>query len=221
MALGPTELGQLYEVKIQSPLALVGAFLYLVRNRFKDDPSNTLNWKWRDDPGATDITIEAQYNQNTEARDVRPGIYIDRDQTTYGKVSIGNFDQNQHKLLQTEHTHHFSLGQTDIIMECISPVRGESMQLADITQTYLESSKYIIQAVFGFRDISPIVMSRTSPMVKQTDLHVTTLNFRVDYETRWATTPATAALMSLGVSLKETRQGVDSFLSNIYIKSTN
>jgi hypothetical protein len=221
MATGPAELGQLFEIKVQSPLAIVGAFLYLVRNRFKDDPANQLNWKWRDDPGTTEVTIEAQFNQNTESRDVRPGIYIDRDQTTYGKVSIGNHDQNQHRLLQTDHTHHYSVGQTDIIMECVSPARGESMQLADIVHTYLESSKYIIQAVFGFRDISPIIMGRTVPMEKQTDLHVTQLNFRIDYETRWATTPAAPVLKGLGAHLKETRQGVDSFLTDIYVKSTN
>lgn len=215
---GPTELDQLPSVKLQSPLAVIGAFIYLVRERF--NPKWGLQWQWLESMADTDIVIEAQFNENTETRDSRPGVYIDKDQTTYGKVSTGNLDMNQPNILERQLTHYLSFGQTDVIIDCVSPSRGESMQLADTIQAYLESSKYIIMGVFGFRDISPIVASRTQAFAKQVDLHQTTISFRVEYETRWKTAPAVPILQGLQLQMDASpSSGPNTLLANLYLKS--
>lgn len=216
--LGPTDLSQLPSVKLQSPLAVIGAFIYLVRERF--NPRYGLQWQWQSDVTTTDIVIEAQYNQNTEERDARPGIYIDKDQTSYGKVSTGHLDHDQPRILERDLEHRISFGQTDIVIDCISPSRGESMYLADVVQSYLEASKYVIMAVFGFRDISPIVCGRTQAFSKQTDLHQTTLTFRVEYETRWKTAPAANVMAGLQLHLSQRAdEGPNKVLADIYLNS--
>lgn len=215
----PTDLKQLPSIKLQSPLAIIGAFLYLIRNRFA--AGARMPWEWHADYTTTGILVEAQYNETTEVRDNRPGVFVDRDQTSYGKVSLGNLDQAQPLILQRQLTHFMSVGQTDLLIDCVSTSRGESMQIADAVQGYIEASRYIIMGVFGFRDISPIVMGRTATFAKQTDLHQTTLNFRVEYETHWATAPAYPVLRGLGIHLKESDgQGVNTYLANIYLDST-
>jgi hypothetical protein len=212
-------LEQLPSIQVKSPLAIVGAFLYLIRDRFA--PDNNLPWRWLSDSSVSDVVIEAQYNRNTEASDPRPGIFVDKEQTSYGKVTVGNQDQNQPKIIQGQLVHYISFAQTDLTIDCVSTSRGESMQLADIVQAYLESSKYIIMQVFGFRDISPIVVNRTQPFQKQTDLHQTSLNFRVEYEVRWATMPAAPALRRIGAHLTENKAsgGVNTLLADVYLKS--
>ena len=216
--LTPSDLNQLPSITLQSPLAIMGAFIYLVRDRFA--PKWNLNWQWTDDAATTGLWVEAQYNEHTEVRDGRPGVFIDREQTTYGKVSTGHLDQTQPRILQTDLTHYISFGQTDISIDCLSTQRGESMMLGDTVQSYIESSKYVIMKVFGFRDISPLMMGKTQAFAKQVDLHQTSISFRVEYETRWATTPVAPILRGLQTSLQETKQGVNSALAEIYLKST-
>lgn len=217
--LTPTDLQQLPSIQIQSPLAIMGAFIYLVRHRFS--PTWELPWQWTDDPATTGIWVEAQFNEFTEIRDGRPGVFVDRDQTTYGKVSTGHQASEQPRILQHDLTHHISFGQTDMSIDCISTSRGESIQLADMVQSYIEASRYIIMKVFGFRDMSPLVMGKAAPMAKQQDLHQTSIQFRVEYETRWATFPAAPALSGLGLHIKESTQPVNNVLANIYLNSSS
>lgn len=178
-------------------------------------------WVWRDNPADTEIHIEVQYEPNTETADKRPGVYIDKDQTSYGQVVLGNRDQNQPAIITRRQEQFISFAQTDILIDCISPVRGESAQIADALQQYLHMSSRIIMQVFSFRSISPIVLGRTMPFQRQTDLFNTQLTFRIEYEVRWATIPAAPVLRALGVQLSESSDGVNTQLSNFYLKSLN
>lgn len=205
-------------VPLQSPLAIVGAFIFLVRERFK--PDFGLPWKWLDSKTDTDILIEAQYEENIEASDMRPGIYIDKDQTSYGKVTIGYRDQNQPGILPYRQEQFYSIAQTDIVMDCVSPKKGESAQIASIVQQFLHMSSRVFMSVFTFRDITPIVMNRTSVYDRQGPAFNTSLNFRIEYEVRWATIPIAPILRSLGTHLStDTQAGPDTLLSNVYTKS--
>ncbi len=220
MAWTPEELNQLPSIRLQSPLAILGALLYLVRHRF--DPEFKLPWEWSGNATETGILVETQFNEGTEVRDNRPGIFIDRSQTTYGKVSLRNLDQDQGQLLPKETVNYISIGQTDVTIDCISTSRGESAQLADEVQSYLESSKYIIMGVFKFRDISPIVMGPTQAFEKQTELHQTNLTFRVEYETKWRTSHAFPILRGLGLRIadQDPKTGVNTIMTDIYLNSS-
>lgn len=186
---------------LSSPLAILGAFLYIIRNRFTQD--NNLPWVWSPDNTITGIVIEAQYNPSAETEDARPGIYVDRDNTIYNKVSTGNLDQSQPRYLARGLEHYISVANSDIVIDCVSPSRGESLQIADLVQTYLESSKQIIMRTFGFRDFSSIIRGRPDIFDKQTYLHQTTVNFKIEYERRWAALPITPLLNGLRITPDE------------------
>lgn len=211
------DLEQLPSIQLHSPLAIVGAFLYIVRQRFAE--GSGMPWVWRDNKADTDIHVEIQYEPNTEAADLRPGVYIDKDQTSYGQVTLGNRDQNQPSILTRRQEQFISFAQSDLIIDCVSPARGESAQIADAIQQYLHMSARIIGAVFSFRSLSPIVLGRTTPFQRQTDLFNTQLTFRVEYEVRWTTVPAAPVLRALGSHLAANTGGVNQQLTDFYLKS--
>src|SRR5271166_2611618 len=80
-----TLLNQQASVGLHSPLAIIGSFIYVIRGIFSSD--NKLAWRWVDNKTESTILVESQYQEGVEAKDVRPGVYIDVDQISFGQVS--------------------------------------------------------------------------------------------------------------------------------------
>jgi hypothetical protein len=194
------------KVKISTPLATIGVFVAILRERFKtgehrlSDPE--LSWEWLPDIKTTEIFVESGWNENLEGRSVRPGVWVDRGQNVYGKVSIG--EQDQMPVYQNVRLEQFyCMGELDIMVDCTAPKRGESMILGSVVQTFLHMSSKIIAGYFGFREISPLIMGQTVPFEKDDTLWNSPVNFRVYYENRWATLPIAVTLNSLNLKIAD------------------
>lgn len=196
--------------RLSTPLATIGVYVALLRERFKEgvtsDPA--LPYVWRSlasgdtDLKNTDIFIENGWNENIEARNVRPGIWIDREQTIYGRLSIG--DQDQIPVIQNVRLESFYCpAEIDITVDCTALKRGESMMIGSIVQDFLHMSSRIIMLYFNFRDISPTLLGKTTPFEKDTRLWTTAVTFRASYENRWATMPAATAIHEITLRLAD------------------
>jgi len=175
---------------LSTPLTVLGMFIEVVRARFSTDTFSDpeVPWTWDDDIGTTDIFIESGFNTNIEARTVRPGIWIDRDQNIYVKSNMGRQDQMPVHTRKSVYLYH-GFGEVDIILDCTSPNRGESMVIGSVVQDFLQMSASIIKGDFGLRDMTDVIMNRTSPFDKDDKLWNTQIQVRAQYEIRWVTAP--------------------------------
>lgn len=185
-------------VHFSTSLVIIGVFVAILRERFSPaTPSDPpLKWHWVPSLKDTGLFIESGWNENLESRNVRPGIWVDRDQNIYQQVSIGDRDQMpvyQNVRLQL----YYGIGETDMMLECTSTTRGESMILGSLVQDFLQMSSDEIQAVFSFRSMTPIVLNRTTPFDKDTKLWTSPVMFRVQYENRWVTRPIATMLRDI------------------------
>lgn len=185
-------------------LTIIGVFVAILRERFTEgnfsDPP--LQWHWKPDLKETGLFIESGWNKNLEGRNVRPGLWVDRDQNIYQQVSIGDRDQMpvyQNVRLQL----YYGIGETDITVECTSPDRGESMILGSIVQDFLHMTSDEIQAVFGFRSMTPVLLNKTVPFEKDVSLMTSPVIFRVQYENRWASRPIATLLREMVMRLAD------------------
>lgn len=185
---------------LSTPLSIVGMIIEVIRLRFDKniDSNPVLEWQWEEfeNEDLTDpdlIIIESGFNTNIEARTTRPGIWIDRGQNIYQKKSIGHQDQMPVNI-RTRLEQFYAGGECDILVDCTSPNRGESMIIGSIVQDHLQMSSNLIQGSFGLRDMSDVVLNRTVPFEKDDTLWNSPIQFRVYYEIRWATFPAASLL---------------------------
>jgi len=194
--------GQHTYINISTPMTLIGIFVAILRERFlagtPSDPE--LKWHWGDDPKAAEVFIESGFNEHMEARGTRPGIWVDRDQTSYGQVVIGDQDRIP-QLMRTSHKYYYASAETDMIIDCTDKARGTSMMVGSVVQDFLQMSARIIQAYFGLRDMSPIALNRTVPYEKDRELMVSQVQFRVSYEARWDTLPINPVLRGIDMRL--------------------
>lgn len=205
--------------RVSTPMAALGVFVQILRERFSGGSSidPVLPWNWYDDPNTTKIFIEAGWNDNLEARNVRPGIWVSRDQNVYGKVSLG--DQDQMPVYQGVRLEQFYCkGDIDISVDCTSSVEGESAILGSVVQDFLHMSSNYIQALFGFHDMSAVVMNRTTKFEKDDTLWTTLVQFRATYEARWATLPVANALNEIAIRVKDLENPEEFFLDIVLRK---
>lgn len=194
--------GSLETLYLSTSLVIIGVFVSVLRERFKESTpmEPQLNWVWRPITDQTDIFIESGYNTELEARLTRPGIWIDREQNVYTKSGIGSQDQISAYIPQGLEKYH-AFGETDVTIHCTSPNRGESMMLGSVVQDFVQMSSFIIERFFGFRRISDVVLNRTGPHEEDDQLFTSPVQFRVFYETRWATRPIAALLQQMSLVL--------------------
>lgn len=205
--------------RVSTPMATLGVFVQILRERFSLGSSidPLLPWSWNDDPNATSIFIEAGWDDNLEGRNVRPGIWVDREQNVYGKVSIG--DQDQMPVYQGVRLEQFYCkGDMDIIIDCTSTKPAESAIVGSVVQDFLHMSSNYIQALFGLHDMSPVVMNRTSPFEKDDKLWSTVVQFRATYEARWATLPVANTLNEIAVKIRDMEDPEAHFLDIVLRK---
>lgn len=193
------------QTQLSTPLIFVDLFVEVLRERFQSgelsDPSVEF-WRWSSDDKSTKLFIESGFNENAEVRGKRPGLWVDRLQNIYGKVSVGAYDQRSVDMnIQREHK--YMMGELDMIIDCTSPNRGESMVLGSIVQDFIQMTAVPIMEVFAIRDISPVVLSRTEPFDRERTLWTSPVSFRVNYEARWVIKPYYPLLNSVALRLQD------------------
>lgn len=196
--------GSLQNIQLSTSLVVIGVFVSVIRERFKATTpmEPVLNWVWKPVTDQTEIFIESGYNTELEARLTRPGIWVDRSQNIYLKSGIGSQDQISVCIPKTLEMYH-AYGETDIVIDCTSPNRGESMMIGSIVQDFLQMSSFLIERFFGFRRLSDVILNRTGPHEEDDQLFTSQVQLRVHYETRWATQPVAALLHQVGLSLAD------------------
>jgi hypothetical protein len=215
----PPSLLEQKNVQLNSPLALIGAFIYIVRERFQ--PNNNTRYTWLDNKSATSVLIEASYEKNDEVRDARPAIYTDKGQTVYQQRAISNRDQWSPSL-QTRRLEQFYMEvETDIKIDVVAATKGESVTLADIVQQHITCSQRIIETFFTLRRISPSILGRTEPFLKDQTLWNSPLEFRVNTEFRWATLPVAPVMREIFVNTTAEINEQEDFFRQVYIQSLN
>jgi hypothetical protein len=203
-------------MRLSTPLTIVGVFVEILRQRFKAGASidPELPWTWTDDPNTTQLFIESGWDENLEARNVRPGIWVDRDQNVYNRVTVGDQDQMpEHLGVRLEEF--YCTGETDVLIDCTSTKRGESMIIGSVVQDFLHMSSNYIQACVGLRDMSPVILGRTVPFEKDDKLMNSPVSFRAYYEARWATMPISVVLNEIHVKVRDLENPETFFLEAV------
>lgn len=217
--------GQQPDIAVGSPLAIVGLFTEIVRERFR--PGNGLAWAWsenstplkseentEDEPRR--IIIEPAFNENTEVKNYRPAIYIDKGETASGKVAIGNFVGQK---LKTGLRAFYALTTIPMDIEVVSENRGESGILADITWFYIIAGRELIRSTFGIHEITPPILGKTVPFEGDKGQWSTHITFEIQCELRWTTLPIGPLLKDIIIKYHDSGdENPDSYFLKQYIK---
>jgi hypothetical protein len=196
------------EVVYNTPLTIINIFVECLRERFTAGNSSPAlsKWAWTNDDKTTKIFIESGFSINAEVRGKRPGIWVDISQNVYGNVSLGPFDQIA--VLDRSRTEmYYSMADTDIMIACTSPNRGESMQLGSIAQEFLHMTSRPIMETFALRSMTPVIMTHTDYFDRERELWNTPVQFRVGYEVRWATRPQAVLLNNIRLRITDVNYG--------------
>lgn len=205
---------------LSTPLTVLGMFIEIVRARFTEDAYDDpeVPWTWNEDFDVTEIFIESGFNVNIDARTTRPGIWIDRDQNIYIKSNIGRQDQMPVHIRKPIYLYH-GFGEVDVIFDCTSPNRGESMVVGSVLQDFLQMSSSVIKGEFGLRDMTDVIMNRTVPFDKDDKLWNTQIQVRAQYEIRWFTAPLAPTFNSVLTKLSNVEDPT-AYFREVALRST-
>jgi hypothetical protein len=188
------------KIIVGSPLAIVGIFVSILRERYK--PGNgPPDHAWQEDLTKTGIVIESGFSSiGPEERNKKPGIFVDKDESVYGKIVIGDRAAVD---LKTMKDVGWTLSTVPVLIECISNRKGESAVIGDIVQWTLHASSDAIQAAFSFHDMSPPTLGRTVPYESEQESWTTPVSFQVQYNVRWSTEPIKPLLNEVRTTLRQ------------------
>lgn len=176
-------------------MAVIGVFVECIRKRFSVEAG--LPWVWNDDikqPGDKSIAVESAFNEDKNHRNFRTAIYVDRDEQVIGRTVIG--DQAGQNLL-TGLRGFWALESVPILIECVASKKAESAIIADLTGIFLHASSNLIQAKFGFHEMTPVTRGRTQPFPRDKDQWVSSVSFTVQFDLRWTSEPTAPLLQQI------------------------
>jgi hypothetical protein len=173
-----------------SPLAIIGIFVVFLQERFREGNGPTA---YTHHPNHTQskIIIESAFEDTRAERGSHPAIYVDKDSSTFRKISIGDrsqFSPKSGKNWGTCHSH------MPIRIECVSANKGESATIGDLVHTSTMMASDVIQAAFNLHDITPPVLSRTIPYEEDTKVWNSVVTFSVVCTMNWSTLPISPVL---------------------------
>jgi len=217
--------GQQADIALGSPAALEALLTEIIRERFR--PGNGLAWVWVESPTpeATEtndldaprkVLIEPGFNENTETRNYRPAIIIEKGETSSEKVAINNFVGQQ---LRTGLKGFYSICQVPVDVSCISDTKMESSLLADLVWFYLLAGREQIRETFGIHDIANPVLGRTSPYDSDKTAWVTKVTTTLQVEFRWSTVPISPLLREIVLRFQQSGEtNPDAYFLTRYIR---
>jgi hypothetical protein len=186
-----------------SPLAMIGIFVEVLRERFAPD-NGMPKYHWYEDAHKTKVIIESAFEDSDTKRGDKPAIYIDRDEIVYGKTVIGDragFTWKDSKDFQ------WTLATTPILIDCVASRRGESAILGDIVHWSLHVMSDAIQATFSLHDMSPPRLGRTIPYEDDKEAWSSPVSFTIQHNVRWTTVPIAPLLQE--IVARVTASGLD------------
>lgn len=220
----PRIAGQQKDIAVGSPLAIVAVFAEIIRERFRAD--NKLAWLWVDNPTPSPteentedqprkILIEPAFNETLEVRNFRPAIFVDKGETSAGKVAMGNMAG---KVLKTGFTAYYALGTCPMDIEVISDQKGESATIGDLVWFYLVAGRDLIRSNFGFHELTPPILGKTLPFDADKTAWSTHITFEVQFDLRWSTLPISPLLNQIVIKYQQSGEtNPDAFFLKQYI----
>lgn len=189
-----------------SKLAVLGVFVEIIRRRFALNVVDAdFQWLWNADIAKTRLAVESAFNEDKTHRNFRPAVYVDCDDQTMGRVVLGDRVGLDFK---TGLEGFWNLQSVPILIECVAAKRAESAALGDIVGIFLQASSDLIQAKFGFHDMTPVTVGRTQPTTRDKDQWVTSVTFVAQFPQRWTNAPTAPLLRELELDI--VASGVDS-----------
>lgn len=197
---------QQVSIRPGSKLAVLGVFVEIIRRRFsREIVGDDFQWRWDSDIKITRVAIESAFNEDKVHRNFRPAIYVDCDDQTMGRVVLGDRVGVD---LYTGLEGFWNLQSVPILIECVAGKRAESATLGDMVGIFLQASSDLIQAKFGFHDMTPVTVSRTQPAQRDKDQWITSVTFVAQFPQRWTNKPTAPLLRELEMAIVQS--GADS-----------
>ncbi len=216
-----------------SPLAVIGLWVFALRARFEYDAAFPLPWAWDTDLRPEDnedgepppegsprkLLIESAYNIAKPERNYRPAIYVGRGggPVSPQKLSVNN-KVGEHIPTGFEAFHCYAT--MPVVFECEAETSGESSAIAETAWSYVISTRNIFRKDFGFHEITEAVLGDTVPNKKDKETWVTTVQFQVQYDMRWGTTPIAPRLRDMALKLTGNTGG-DTFFVRLALRDEN
>lgn len=183
--------------------AILAVICEIARERFR--VGNGLAWYYDENPipqpsednntdGPRKLVILPTFAVDSDIRNFKPAVYIDRETFNAQQVSIGN---NAYRKLNTGAVAYYALGDTVIDLEVVGSTPLESTVIADILWFYFMSGRDEIRRTLGFRDMSLPRLSNTTPSKDDKTNWVTHVTFSVQVNLRWLTTPISPILREI------------------------
>jgi hypothetical protein len=208
--------GQQQYIVDGSPLAIIGMYVSILRERFSEaDSPRRDTWVWQDDPTASTITIESALEDNSTLRNKQPAIFVDKDQSIYGKSVVG--DRAHHQMRNSQDVQ-WALSTVPVIIECVATRRGESAILGDIVQWTLHAASDVIQKTFGLHDMSPPTLGRTIPYEMDSECWNTPINFQVQYNVVWTYVPIKPLLQQIAVRIEAAGTTANDYFTEVVMQ---
>jgi hypothetical protein len=193
------EAEQTVTIRPGSGLAVIGMFVEIIRKRFLVEAN--LPWVWYSDikEGAEKaIAIESAYNEDTDHRNFRAAVYVDRDEQTIGRTVIGDL-AGQH--IPSSLRGFWALETVPILIECVAAKKAESAILSDLVAIYLHASSDLIQSKFGLHEMTPITRGRTQPFPRDKTQFVTPISFSTQFNLRWTNKPTAPLIQQIAAEV--------------------
>lgn len=199
-----------------SPLAIIGIFVAFLRERFA--PNNGPDtYQWYEDVNSTTIVIESSFEENDTVRGFKPAIYVDKDQSVYGKSIIG--DRAAHRFRDSKDAQ-WCLSTVPILIDCVSNRKGESAIIGDIVQWSIHVASDVLQKAFSLHDMSPPTLGRTTPYESDQETWTTPVSFQVQYNVRWTVVPIAPLLQDISLKIQESGMTTNEYLLELSVRST-
>ena len=170
----------------KSSLDVIGMFLEMVRSRFVQPDNPKFPWSWDPDDKKTRIVIEAASNPYVQAKDARPGVFIDRGAIVFPKVVVGDRAAVD---VSTGSDLFYTIATGGITMDCVSQSKGESALLGDTVAQHMVMSANILMRQFDFRAVTPVTLMPTQPWEKDDRCFLTRVQSEFSYDIAWANIP--------------------------------
>lgn len=199
-----------------SPLAIIGIFVAFLRERFAPGNGPTA-YPWYDDVNKTKLIIESGFEDNATARGSKAAIYVDKDESVYGKSIIG--DRVAHRFRDAKEAQ-WCLSTVPVLVDCVSERKGESAIIGDIVQWSLHASSDVIQAAFSLHDMSPPTLGRTIPYEDDKTAWTTPVSFQVQYNVRWTVVPVAPLLHEIALRIQRSGMSANEYLLELVTRGT-
>jgi hypothetical protein len=170
----------------KSSLDVIGMFLEMVRSRFVQPSNPKFPWAWDPDDKKSRIVIEAASNPYLQAKDARPGIFIDRGAIVFPKIAVGDRAAAD---LSTGSDLFYTIATGGITMDCVSQSKGESALLGDTVAQHMVMSANILMRQFDFKAVTPVTLMPTQAWEKDDRCFLTRVQSEFSYDIAWANIP--------------------------------